>query len=124
MSEKLVPITIKVSVADDDLNIMVTNAPYFIIIDPQSIKKELLKAMDDDEIDDLAELDNDEVISIVSRYTRGPFFSPESALRVLPLVKHRCYMSDAAQAYCASGWANQEFCDAYAQAKKENGVYA
>ena len=39
-------------------------------------------------------------------------------------VKHSCYMSDDAQLWCASGWPNPEYEQAFRAACKEHGVKA
>lgn len=99
-----------------------TNAPWIVIIDPAKIKQRLLEHMENYELPSLADMDNEDVISIVMEYVRGPFFSAESARAGMPLVKHRCYMGDAAQLWCVSGWPNPEYEQAYRAAFKEHGV--
>ena len=102
----------------------ITNAPWIVIIDPTKIKQRLLERIDNYELKSLADMDNEDVISAVMEFVRGPFFTADQALAAMQKVKHSCYMSDDAQLWCASGWPNPEYEQAFRAACKEHGVKA
>lgn len=117
MSNKTAEITITVSVDQADMSVFVTTAPYFLIIDPQRLKDELAHHMEGYDISRLQDASNEALISIIAWSVRGPFFTPDSALEALPLVRQVFGMSLAALPYCLSGVCNHEYARNYRAAK-------
>lgn len=114
MNTDLLPITIHIDAVEGT-----TNVPWYVIVDMTKIKHQLQRAMEDEELSKIIDIDDDYIESIIFDLVRGPFFSYASAEKALPLVKSRCYMSAAAKIYCIPGWPNSEYEQAYRQVVKE-----
>ena len=121
MNQTTMPIIIHAA-TDRRLAEQMTNAPWVVIIDPEKIKQRLVEHMDNYELESVTDIDDEDLMSIIMSLVRGPFFSVDAAEKAMRKVKHCCYMGEAAQMYCVSGWPNPEYEQAYKAACKEHGV--
>lgn len=118
MPAKTAQITVTVSVDLEDVNVFVTAAPYFLVIDPQRLKAEMAHHMDSYDIEQFPDIENDALVSIIARSVRGPFFTPESALEALRVTRQEFGTSHAAIPYCLSGVCNPEYSRNYCAARE------
>lgn len=110
MSETL-PITVHV-----DADPGITNAPYWVIIDPERFKRDIKNHLEGEELESIDRIDNDELMSLMCLSFRGPFFSRAEAESAFKMTVHCNYFTKAAEIYCLSGSSNPQYTKAYKEA--------
>ena len=68
----------------------ITNAPYYVIIDPERFKKDVRQLLNGEEVASIDELGNDDLLTLMGASFRGPFFSHDEAEKALADSTCKC----------------------------------